>query len=38
MAKAIESAEAFVFYLPPYSSDLNLIEMMWSKIKSLLRK
>jgi len=25
-------------YLPPYSPDLNSIEMMWSKMKSFLRK
>ena len=25
-------------FLPPYSPDLNPIEMMWSKVKSLLRK
>lgn len=25
-------------YLPPYSPDLNPIEKMWSKIKSILRK
>lgn len=25
-------------YLPPYSPDLNPIEMMWSKVKALLRK
>jgi len=25
-------------YLPPYSPDLNPIEMMWSKIKAYLRK
>ena len=24
-------------FLPPYSPDLNLIEMMWSKVKALLR-
>lgn len=36
--EAIESVGASVLYLPPYSPDLNPIEMMWSKIKSLLRK
>lgn len=36
--EAIESVGAFVVYLPPYSPDFNPIEMMWSKIKSLLRK
>jgi len=25
-------------YLPPYSPDMNPIEMLWSKIKALLRK
>jgi transposase len=29
---------ASVLYLPPYSPDFNPIEMMWSKIKSYLRK
>ena len=36
--EAIEAAGASVRYLPPYSPDLNPIEMMWSKLKSLLRK
>ena len=36
--EAIEKAEAKVIYLPAYSPDFNPIEMMWSKIKSLLRK
>ena len=34
----ILAAGASVLYLPPYSSDLNPIEMMWSKIKAYLRK
>jgi len=34
----IIAAEATVFYLPPYSPDLNPIEMMWSKLKAYLRK
>ena len=34
----IEKAGAKVLYLPPYSPDLNPIEMMWSKIKAYLRK
>lgn len=38
VADAIESTGASVLYLPPYSPDLNPIEMMWSKIKLLLRK
>lgn len=33
----IEQAGATVLYLPPYSPDLNPIEMMWSKIKAFLR-
>lgn len=36
--EAIEKVEAKVIYLPAYSPDFNPIEMMWSKIKSLLRK
>jgi transposase len=27
-----------VLFLPPYSSDFNPIELMWSKMKSFLRK
>jgi transposase len=34
----IESVGAQVWFLPPYSPDLNPIEKMWSKIKSILRK
>ena len=34
----IIAAGATVRYLPPYSPDLNPIEMMWSKIKAYLRK
>ena len=33
----IEAAGAELWYLPPYSPDLNPIEKMWSKIKALLR-
>lgn len=33
----IESAGAQLWFLPPYSPDLNPIEKMWSKIKSILR-
>jgi transposase len=33
----ITSAGAQVLFLPAYSPDLNPIEKMWSKIKSLLR-
>ena len=36
--KIIEELETNVVYLPPYSPDFNLIEKMWSKIKSILRK
>ncbi len=36
--EAIEKANATVVYLPAYSPDFNPIEMMWSKIKALLRK
>jgi len=34
----IIAAGATVRYLPPYSPDLNPIELMWSKIKACLRK
>lgn len=34
----IEGAGAFLIYLPPYSPDLNPIELVSSKLKSLLRK
>ncbi len=33
----IESAGARVLYLPPYSPDLNPIELTWAKVKSRLR-
>ena len=36
--EAIETAGAKVVYLPPYSPDLNPIEMAFSKLKALLRK
>jgi transposase len=35
---AIESCGARVWFLPPYSPDLNPIEKMWSKVKAFLRK
>jgi transposase len=38
IASIIQAAGANVVYLPPYSPDLNPIEMMWSKIKAQLRK
>ena len=34
----IEAAGAVLLYLPPYSPDLNPIEMAFAKIKALLRK
>ena len=34
----IESVGAELWFLPPYSPDLNPIEKMWSKVKSILRK
>jgi transposase len=36
--EAITAIGAKLIYLPPYSPDLNPIEMMWSKIKCFLRK
>lgn len=35
--QAIESVEARLEYLPPYSPDFNPIENMWSKVKEALR-
>lgn len=35
---AIEEVGAQILYLPPYSPDFNPIEMLWSKLKSILRK
>ena len=35
---AVEDRDARVLYLPPYSPDLNPIEMVFSKIKSELRR
>jgi transposase len=35
---AIEAAGATLMFLPPYSPDLNPIELMFSKLKNLLRK
>jgi transposase len=35
--KIIESYQAEIRFLPPYSPDLNPIEKMWSKVKQLLR-
>ena len=36
--KAIRSVGAKLFFLPPYSPDLNPIEQVFSKLKALLRK
>ena len=36
--KAIEKAGAKALFLPPYSPDLNPIEQVFSKLKSLLRR
>jgi transposase len=36
--EAVEARGARVYYLPPYSPDLNPIEQLFSKLKSLLRK
>ena len=36
--ETFEDAGIHYLYLPPYSPDMNPIEMLWSKIKSILRK
>lgn len=36
--EAIEARGAQLLFLPPYSSDLNPIELCWSKVKAALRK
>lgn len=36
--EAIEAAGAKILYLPPYSPDLNPIELLFAKLKALLRK
>ena len=36
--RAVRHAGAHLLFLPPYSPDLNPIEMMFAKLKSLLRK
>lgn len=36
--EAIESAGCDLWYLPPYSPDLNPIEKFWSKVKNWLRR
>jgi transposase len=35
---AIEAAVAMLLYLPPYSPDFNPIEMVFAKLKALLRR
>ena len=35
--QAIRAAGAEVWFLPPYSPDLNPVEQMWSKVKAFLR-
>jgi transposase len=35
---AIEARGASMLFLPPYSSDMNPIELAWSKVKAALRK
>lgn len=37
VARIIEACGARIMFLPPYSPDLNPIEKMWSKIKSIIR-
>jgi transposase len=36
--RLIEAAGASVLYLPPYSPDLNPIELCWSKLKAILKE
>ena len=36
--RAVRTAGAYLLFLPPYSPDLNPIEMMFAKLKTLLRK
>ena len=38
VCEAIDDVGASVWYLPPYSPDLNPIEKMWSKVKAWLRR
>lgn len=38
IVEAIEAVGASVLFLPPYSPDFNPIELMWSKMKAVLRK
>ena len=38
VVEAIQAVGASVMFLPPYSPDLNPIELMWSKVKAILRR
>ena len=38
IVQAVEAVGASIMFLPPYSPDLNPIELMWSKMKAVLRK
>ena len=38
VVEAMEAGGASVLFLPPYSPDMNPIELMWSKVKAILRK
>ena len=38
VTETIEAVDANVWYLPPYSPDLNPIEKLWSKVKNWLRR
>ena len=38
VAEMLHDAGADLWYLPPYSPDLNPIELMWSKVKNSLRR
>lgn len=37
IARLLQGAGADLWYLPPYSPDFNPIELMWAKVKTLLR-
>ena len=38
LIELIKLAEHYIFWLPKYSHDLNPIEKMWSRVKSIRRK
>lgn len=38
VSEAITACGASILYLPPYSPDLNPIELKWSKVKTFLKK